>query len=498
MRSGLRTFVGMTAIIVGAAALSFAWGEKIPRNAGFGFEAFSVYKPIAERFPEYIGERRIDSYSIQRIFPFALAHYALRAVGLPPKGPLILRFFEVYNAAILVLMVGLWLASARREGISTAGQWLGFLSLIVNFAIFKLNFYYPASYNQTALVVAMGALFFYLRGELVGLLAVSLIGLVVWPTTIVFHSVLLLFPRTRRIPERPGPPGRATVWLIRAAAAGLLYLFFWIYFVEEQRPNGVADVVMPLLPVSFAAVWVYLTRGLTTLAEGVDLGRRQPWGGLLPSRTGLASVGVLLAAYLLLTRVLASDARPRFGADRFLANVAFGATTRPLQFLIAHVVYFGPTALLLLVLWRPVSRRLRGLGTGLTLVCALGVFQGVNCESRQLINLWPFFVLPAVQALEELRLPAGFYWTVAAFATLLSKAWLRINYGLASLGEAARTFPNTRDFLDFPDQVWFMNFGPWMSNLTLLVHALVVGGMGLWLKRRYLTAASGPPTRTAE
>src|SRR5262249_7872810 len=154
-------------------------------------------------------------------------------------------------------------------------------------------------------------------------------------------------PRSRPAPERPGPPGRATVWLIRGVAAGVLYLFFWIYFVWEQRPNGVADVVMPLLPVSFAAVWIYLTRSLGTLPGGADPPRRDHWKPFVPSRVGVASVAVLLAAYLVVTRVLASDARPRLGADRFLVNVAFGATTRPLQFLIAHVVYFGPAVLLL-------------------------------------------------------------------------------------------------------------------------------------------------------
>jgi hypothetical protein len=488
MRGPGRTFVTMGGLVVFAAVLSFLGGEKIPRNGGFGFEAFSVYKPIAERFPEFLAERRIDSYSIQRIFPFALAHYTLRALGLPLKAYTILGFFEVYNAVLLVGLVALWLAVARGEGISERGQWLGFLALIVNFAILKLNFYYPVSYDQTALVLGMAALFFYLRDSLAGLFAVSVVGLAVWPTTIVFHSVLLLVPRSRPLPVRPGPPARATVGLIRIAVAAVLYVFYWIYFVDWWRPVGLANVVLPLLPLAFLGVWVYLFRGLRALVGTVDAGRLETWRELFrfPPRARIAAFLLFVAAYLVLVRLLASDARPRLAADHFVANVTFGATTRPLQFVVAHVLFFGPVVLLTFLLWRSVCSRLHTLGAGLTLVCAIGVLQSVNCETRQLMNLWPFFILPTVLAVEERRLPPAFFWTVAAFSVLLSKCWLWINYALPTLGDAARTFPNTREFLSFPDQIWFMNFGPWMSNQMLAVQALVVGAMALWLHRRYL------------
>src|SRR5262249_18585010 len=155
------------------------------------------------------------------------------------------------------------------------------------------------------------------------------VGLAVWPTTIVFHSVLLLVPPSRPLPARPGPPARATVRLIRVAVAALLYVFYWIYFVDWWRPIGLANVVLPLLPLAFLGVWVSLSRARRALAGPVAAGRLETWRELLrlPPRARIAAFLLFVAAFLVLVRVLASDARPRLAADHFLANVTFGATT---------------------------------------------------------------------------------------------------------------------------------------------------------------------------
>lgn len=484
-----KTFAAMAAIVVLATTCSAFWGERIVLNQGFGFEAFTVYKPITQRFPQFLAERRIDPYSIQRILPFGLAYYTLRALGLPVAGRHIIRFFEVYEALVLLAIVGVWLAIADGEHVSVAGQWLGFLGLIVNFAAIKLNFYYPVSYDMTALLVGTGALLMYRRGSTAGLLAVSLAGLAVWPTTILLHPLLLLFPARTQVVLREGKSVGLNGWLVRLAIAGLLCLFLDVYLVRQLRPHGVAPAILPLLPLSFIAVAAYVWLALDPLVGRIDAWSRECLRTFLLGETAIrvAAVALLAIAHLVLTRVVASDAPPRMAPSQWLANLAFGATTRPLQFLVAHATYFGPLMLVMYLMWPAVCRRIQSLGLGATILCAFGVLQSVNCETRQLTNLWPFFVLPVVQAVDEERMPAGFYYWMAGFSVLLSKCWLPINYGLGPVGES---FPRAPRF-QFPAQMWFMNFGPWMSTLMLIVQGIVVGVMALWLYRRYLRGVAG-------
>ncbi len=482
-------------LLLGAAAtLSSLLGERIPLNRGFGFEAFTVYKPITEHLPEYVARQEIDSYTIQRVLPFVAAHYTLRVLGLPLKGRYIIGFFQVYDLVALALAVWLWLRLARDHNVSASGQWLGFLGLFVNFAVMKLTFYYPVNIDTTALLLGLATLHAYQRDSLPGLLVVCLAGLFVWPTTILIGSLLLLFPPHFRWPERPSPTPRLNSALLLLVTLSVVVVFAYsLYEVRAPPPSGGAETVQALLPLSLATVAVYLYYGLRSLLGPVALlGReaREAVKGLLsPAR--LMALALLWTTYLLATRVLAAPGPPRLTASDYVVKyVSIGAAARPAQFLVAHVAYYGPLLLLLVMRWPAVARRLRRLGAGLSAAAALALLLGVNSESRQLVNFLPLLILPTVLVTDELLRNRALLPTMAAFAVILSKSWFPVNYAVAGLGKAGASFPTgAGSFLDFPAQAYFMNFGPWMSNSLLALHAAVVVAMGLWLQARCLRAA---------
>jgi hypothetical protein len=475
----------------GLAASLFA--DRIPFNQGFGFEAFSIYKPLTEQLPEYVRERRIDSYTIQRVLPFVTAHYTIRAFGLPLGGPSILGFFHFWNAAVLALSVWLWLRVARDDGISPAGQWLGFVGLFANFAAMKLPFYYPVNLDTTALLLGLAALHFHRRDSLPGLLATGLLGIFVWPTQIVVVSLLLLMPRSLRWPEAPPPPSRRNrlllLLLAALAAAGLAYA---LYGVGARPQSGGAEAVRSLLPLSLAAASTYLYLGLLALVGPLELQSaavlRACRSLLAPRR--LSAVALLWAVHWLATHVLAAPGPPRLTLYDYLVKyVSLGAAARPGQFLVAHVAYFGPVLLLLVVRWSAVAQAIRELGAGLVACAALAVVLGVNSESRQLVNFLPLLVLPTVLVGERTGANRLLLPGLAAFALLLSKVWFPVNYAVPGLGEDGALFPTgAGSFLAFPAQAYFMNFGPWMSNAMFTVHAAVVLAMGTWIIRSSLRA----------
>lgn len=496
-RTDAARLLAMWLLLGSAAALSALLGDRIPRNGGFGFEAFTIYKPITQHLPEYLERRKIDSYTIQRVLPFVLAHYSLRALGVPLADKSILLFFQTYDLAVLALAAWLWLLLAQIHRLSAAAQWLGFLGLFVNFAVAKLTFYYPVSLDTTALLLGLAMLCCYERSSVAGLLLVSMASLFVWPTTVLVGSILLLLPARQRWPERAGPPSVLTDGTLLLVAIGVALFFAYALVVRRVTPpSGGAEAVLELLPISLMAVVAYLFFGLRTLLGPLRLVSRETLSALKQkmSFSRLLAVGALWAVYWFATQVLAAPGRPRLTTKDYLLNlVSLGAAARPAQFLVSHVVYFGPILLFVMLTWPAVARQVRFLGAGMTAVVVFTLLLGVNCESRQFINLLPMLVLPAVLAAEELPLTRSMVGTTAAFAVLLSKCWLPINYTARRLGEAGESFPTgAGSYLEFPAQIYFMSFGPWMSNRLLLLQAGVVAGMGLWLYLRYLRPSARP------
>lgn len=357
----------MVAILVGASLLAHLMGERIPLNEGFGFEAHSIYRPLTERPWTRLAERSVDAYSIQRLLPFLAANLILRILGQPLDGPRILWFFEVWNLVVLGAAVWIWLRLAAQLSISREGQWLGFLALFGSFAVLKLVPYYPVNIDTAALLLGVALLYFWVGGSVWRLLAVSLAGLIVWPTDFLVGTLLLLLAPRTRIPSRLGRInlGRALAALAVLGQWGTFALSYWV--VGLDTPHGLAPPVRALLPVGFLAVAAWTGAGLIPLLEPNDSSVAgagdmvRPW----PSAPRLAAASLLIGAWLLLTHVVASPTPPRLSASEFvLRYLTLGATSRPAQFLIAHVTYLGPAILLMLVAWRETCLQLRNLGGG--------------------------------------------------------------------------------------------------------------------------------------
>jgi len=207
---------------------------------------------------------------------------------------------------------------------------------------------------------------------------------------------------------------------------------------------------------SLAVLAVYTAAVTWTLFGSASLFRLRTYAaGICWKRLALAA-GAFVAIRIAL--VHASTA-PGMTLSRHLRHVLLYNSGRPGLFLIAHAVYFGPVALLLLLSWSRVAATAHRLGLGITAYVVFHFLHGINTESRQLIDGLPLYVLLATLAATERGLAAGHVWLVAAVGLLTSKFWLLINQGM--WGEASR----------FPAQLYFMNMGPSMTSATLGLQA---------------------------
>ena len=143
-----------------------------------------------------------------------------------------------------------------------------------------------------------------------------------------------------------------------------------------------------------------------------------------------------------------------------LKLTAWTSVVMPLQFLLAHIVYFGPVSILLLVSWRSVATLMAQGRGGLLLGLGLTALLSLNSESRYLANLWPM-VVPFVAKHFDGRISRRQLMVLLASGLLFSKVWLLI-------GAPASAIP------DFPAQRYFMSQGPWMSPLSYLIQSAAV------------------------
>jgi hypothetical protein len=455
---------------------SFYHQEIIPFNNGFGFDAHDTYKPIILNFPDYLFNHKIDPYSIQRILPFGLVYGVIKMFRLPFSDHNIILFFQIYQFIILLLIELFWIKLATHLKLTKVGLWLGFIALIVNFATLKLDFYYPISYDRTALLIGTMSLYFYLTNNFIMLFISTILGMMVWPTTMLINGILILFPYRTNL-SITKESNKIITSAIALLCLCLLSLFIWVYTKGFENKAGITPPVMWLLPLSFAGALIYLFNVLNVLAGKVDtsIDYIKNLFAQIDFKKYFALLFIFIF-YLFLTKFLAaSNIAPRLSLNGFLVNLTYCATSRPLQFLIGHILYFGPVVLLLMLLFIPFCKQIHKMGLGIFLIVAFGLCQSINSESRQAINLLPFFVVPFVLLLEDFIISKKLLWATALLSIFYSRLWLPINFYLPTLdAKDAESFPIVGAIQSLPAQLYFMNFAPWASNKFYLLHVFIV------------------------
>lgn len=468
------------ALLAGLWLLSFALGlagERIPVNGGLGYDGV-IYGHLAAdfrgAFPAITRERA------QRVLPALVVHLGLAGAGVEARvaphhvSPALVHGFALLNLLLLGVGLLLWQRVLVALSLGPGARALACALLGVSFMGLKLPFYAPVLTDTAGLVLAIAALLAYLRGRS-GLLAVTLVlAAFTWPTLTWSGALLLALPRS------PGEqrPGLAPLGLGVALSVAALLAAFAAGNVLHHGPGRPPAALEDELPVHLAS----LPLGVAALALYLGLG-----GGLLLGAPGLiswrglqaqvrwpllAGAALALVGWQALLRTL--DLPPgRSVLDLMLldrdAAVSRGVRL-PLLFLVAHVAFFGPAALIAVAHFRGVCAEAWSHGAGLTLFLFLGLVTGVTSESRHVVHVYPF--LAALTAAAAGREGDRRAWALAGLALgvglLGSRLWV-------PMSDPARL----RDYFEL--------FGPWMPVATYLEQgALCLGVLALavWLRRR--------------
>ena len=470
----------------------------IPLHNGFAWEG-EYYRRIAIDLHYNLFDLRVNSYSIQRILPFVVLHWFFELFGIPFRDHNLILWMQIFNLLLGGVIVYAWHGIAAQLRLSLAAEWVGYLALLANFAFAKYDLYIPFTTDRLSTTVGMLSLLFYLRGKTLGLWITALLSLMVWPTALAYNSLLLLIPRQEPLP-RTNDPRLSQLWA--AGIAGFFSLLFVgvLYVRHVPVPPRLTPDVHPLLPVGIALTALFLYYTQLTLARRVLPGWNEMWElvkHLLRPRLEWLAVFSLFITYLALTRGLGDPTHPYLPFKTFLINTTFAVLQRPLQFLVAHGVYYGLPALMLVLFWPRVLAAVQRLGLGLGLMFMVVMVQGINSETRQLANVLPLLALITAVVADSLPIRRiALVWT-AVLLLLISKMWLPFNWFDPTFGQPDDRFPSfsfvhTGIMLHWPFQVYFMNQGPWISNEYLIGQGLVLVVVG-WIIYRLFRPAAAPP-----
>jgi len=338
----------MIMIIVVLGIVSISFGERILINNGFGWDG-EIYGTVAQT----LDFRSLDTYYIHRIFPSIVVHFALTILHQPLDNKDVVFAFSFLNLGLLLLACVLYRLIAKELGMYRSGFWLGFVGIFVNFAYLKVPWYYPVLTDVAATALSLAMLLFYLRRKQLPLLIVAFFGAYTWPSLICAAVLLLAFPRDPIVDKE--------TYLPKYLAAGLAFFVFtslvWLCYIRHYGWNDTqAQPIRIALPLSMVLCALYVYLASASLLHGVSARTLM----MSFSRRGAAAGVALFIIAAMIPAHLFAD-HPKYGVNirSFMADNVMRSVVRPLAFLVAHPVYFGPVFLLFLFCWRPFTEIIR-------------------------------------------------------------------------------------------------------------------------------------------
>jgi len=455
----------MSGLVLVGCIVTLWFGERIGVNGGQGWDGMS-YTQWAQDFWRKVVVDGLTAFHSQRVVSSAVVHYGLRILGLRTDVPHVIAGFQALNTIALVGSAVLWAQLSRAMSWPRPAAWVGFVGLFGGYANARHALYYPTLTDPTAFALGMMMAWAYLTRRGWALWLVAGLGGFTWPSLAPLAIGVLVFPR--RTGGEP-PPERTRARGIAAAVisgtAAVVFVVVALHFMAHPL-RGVGDekfaawVRGDLLPLTVALLLAMLgLGGYLLLNQPVLWNLRNYLRQLDRRRTMLAvaSVAVLLVARALWLRNVGWRQGPTI--VQFMCEHTLSAIRGPLWGPVYSVVYFGPIVLIALMYWRRIAAVCADWGPSAVLAMAMTLGFAAAANTRQWNHLLPFLVTATVAATSTL-------WNTRRLVvfTLLSvawsKVWLTIGYDVPD------------NWLRFPNQRYFMNYGPYASDATYLPHLI--------------------------
>jgi hypothetical protein len=473
----------MTFIVLSGGILNFFFGEIVPAGGGLGWDG-QIYAAITRSLPSMISEGQLSSYHAQRILPSAIVRGMLIASHAELTNINIIRGFEIYNLVLLLIGLVVWRRLADYFSVSVNGRWVGFAGIYLTYFISKQMMYYPVLTDVTGMLIGMLLLLFYLEKRPLLILLTTLVGSFAWQVTGFYGAILLLslhgqFPRSEENAYVSGAGLAGIVkfgWISLLGGSVILYAALLVFSPSDQQGEQGHHLQRF---VTGAPSLVGVVIGLSMLAGSIEAVRSVIISCV---RVQVIYLAVLAAIGVAVPRVIVSmisdpQLPPAGGFVPILGLVIFpepnGMFLMPL---VTLTVFWGPTVLLLIIYWKEICVELRRLGPGAVGVIGLTLPLTLATEPRFVIGAWAFVIMALVRFLERSEKTPRFDYAFWTLTILYAQFWMRFNFEPWTGGDMDGLF-------EFPKQMFFMHYGPWMSWSSYVLQLAFVVVSILLLRR---------------
>jgi hypothetical protein len=448
------------------------WGENIPANDGFGFDGVA-YANICKEFPGILNDKEKELFRKKRFIPSAMAWVVIKTTPLNFSDPVhIVLAFRIVAFLALLLSVFLFISICGLLKLSDVTTWLAYIGLFINYMVLKRTMYYSVDTGAVAFLCGFMFIYFYLRRSLIGLLITTIFAVYTWELVSLFALPLFMFPRRATDDALPQQYGHAK-WMTAIAFFGVccyipLYLFYGVIY-DEEAYFGDTALVRSVVPLSLIFVLGYIYYGARTVLSQFRIKGWKSFSG---------EFGILsFVTFIILMFIVKLSLKYMHVLSLPLTDVMHGWSLRPVIqpaiFYVAHVVFFGPIIVFVILLWRDIVAAARKIGLGLLLAIAVTMALSLNSESRHLTLAIVPVIFLAAKVLERFKVSKDECILFGVVSLLYSKVWMLMNIGNVP--------PD--NVLIMPWQRYFMSCGPWMSNSMYVVQGtfVLVTTVALWL-----------------
>lgn len=441
-------------------AFSF-YAEQIPVNNGAGFDG-AFYREVFRNFSTDIFAVGYDSFRIQRIFPFCLMNMVYNLAGIPLDNAHMMAGMVVCHFLNLAVQVLFFFKLAKLQGWKSVTKVILFSLFFFNFAVLKDNSFEPFQTDAFAVTIALVSYYVFLTGKNATAFAISLLGLVTWPTVTYVMIPLIIFQNKGNLASAPGPFCARFFRLLPFAyavpAIALVALSFILH--KEACLNGLlltspkpSLIIFSLVAIVVCGWLVASTQKLPpfpyTLTDVLKSFRLRP-------AIGITICIVSISAIL---RIFANE-EFFFDGKLFLLQVIARPLKFPLITFVGHFVYWGLLPVFLLIFARDFVKEFMEKSPGHALALLFFIFFALDSEGRHIAPLLPLLLVPLGSVLDKAN-----FAPKAAFFTVISQLILSHFYMTINVDGFTESLEQG-DFFTPVAQRFFMNNGPWMTDTS--------------------------------
>ncbi len=458
-------------LFFGWLLINIFFGERIPINNGAGWDGLR-YSAIAQHFTDFVLHHQLTQYSLQRIFPSTIVHFFTKLAHIPITDLQAPVIFSIYNAVILFFAVFIWYAIAKKLRWSPEVRLISFAGLFFNYAILKMNVYYPILTDTSAFMFGLLMIYFFLINNNYGVLSTGIIGAFIFPTFLYMGLILFVFPLQENRENVAHINSKKVIYLTLFKVIGIVVACLSIYLISGKKMLG-GYYTFPVLFVSVMGLFIYLFLAMYPISRHFFNVFREIKRSLNHRILLALLIVIFLKSFI---HFFSNKAASQLTPWSFIINVAAQALAYPLNFIISHVIYYGPIICLCIIFWKDIVEYIKNKSSGLFIVTVLYIVLSIGSESRQFINFFPIIVVGAAEILNRKTISWRFTYIFILLSLIVSKAWLPLNHGeWLSLN----THPPELT-LAFPMQWYFMSLGPWVAHPIYAIHFIAVSMLFLF------------------